>query len=143
MSDATTQNTSTTSGSTRPQSGQATSEFVQEMSRLGENLCALLKSYWESEERKSLERELTKGLEAFTSSVNDTLQQLKQDEKLSKAKESVKGAWQTVHGPQLMAEARAGALDTLRAINDQLARAAARKPAQEVTPDTAPSDESK
>ncbi|MGQ9814462.1 MAG: hypothetical protein ACUVR3_04835 [Candidatus Roseilinea sp.] len=138
MSNATTEKSSRTPGAS-----ESTSEFVQELSRLSENLRALIKSYWESEERKSIERELTRGLEQFSKSINDTLEQLKQDDNLKKAKASVKNAWETAHGPQLVREMRAGALDTLRAINDQLARAATRRPAEEVKPDTASSDENK
>ncbi len=145
MSDTTTENNPTTPEATEPASPptQAGSEFVQELSRLSENLCALIKSYWESEERKSIEREVTKGLEQFSKSVNDTIEQLKQDDKLKKAKDGVKNAWETAHGPQLVTEMRGGVLDTLRSINNELARAAARKPAEEVKPDAAPSDESK
>ncbi|MCS7062207.1 MAG: hypothetical protein RMN25_13740 [Anaerolineae bacterium] len=110
------------------------SEFIQELNQLGDNLCALIKSYWESEERKGFEREIAKGLEQFSKSVNDTVEQIKQAEALRQAKEGVRSVWETAHGPQVVSEVRAGMLDTLRAINRELARAAARKPAEEVTP---------
>lgn len=145
MSDTTTENNPTTPDSTESTSAstQAGSEFVQELSRLSENLRALIKSYWESEERKSIERELTRGLEQFSKSINDTLEQLKQDDNLKKARAGVRNAWETAHGPQLVSEMRGGLLDTLRAINNGLARAATRRPAEEVKPDTASSDENK
>lgn len=142
MSDTTTRNHSTTPEATETAAGQTGSEFVQELNRLGDNLCALIRSYWESEERKSIEREVTRGLEQFSRSLNDTIEQLKQDDKLKKAKEGVKSAWETAHGPQIVTEVRGGVLDTLRAINNELARAAARRPpAEEVRPDAAPSDD--
>lgn len=144
MSDTNTQNNPTTpQAEPASASSQAGSEFVQELSRLSDNLCALIKSYWESEERRSIEREVTRGLEQFSKSVNDTIEQLKRDDNLRKAKEGVKNAWETAHGPQLVTEMRGGVLDTLRAINNELARAATRKPAEEVKPDAAPSDENK
>lgn len=145
MSNTTTENNPTTPDATEPASAsaQAGSEFAQELSRLSENLCALIKSYWESEERRSIEREVTRGLEQFTKSINDTIEQLKQDDNLKKAKDGVRNAWETAHGPQVLREMRGGALDTLRAINNELARAAAPRPAEEVKSDAAPSDENK
>lgn len=140
MSDTTTRNTPTTPEATERASAQAGSEFAQELSRLSENLCALIKSYWESEELRSIEREVTRGLEQFSKSVNDTIRQLRQDDKLRKAKDGVRSAWETAHGPQVVSEMRGGVLDTLRAINDQLARAATPRPAEEVKPDAAPSE---
>ena len=148
MSDTTTtQAEQTTEGTAQQQSSQQTpqpgSQFVQELGKLGENLGALIKAYWESEERKSVEREVTKGLEQFSKSVNDTVEQLKRDDKVKKAKEGVKEAWENAHGPQLVDELRGGVLDTLRSINNELARAAAQKPAEEVKPETAPTEEPK
>ncbi len=142
MSDTTTQNNPTTPEATGAASAstQAGSEFAQELSRLSDNLCALIRSYWESEERKSIEREVTKGLEQFSKSVSDTIEQLKQDDNLKKAKDGVKNVWQTAHGPQLVSEMRGGILDTLRAINNELARAATPRPAEEVKPDATSSD---
>lgn len=143
MSDTTTQNNPTTPETAETASAQTGSEFARELSRLGDNLCALIRSYWESEERKSIEREVTRGLEQFSKSISDTIEQLRQDDKLRKAREGVKSAWETAHGPQIVTEVRSGVLDTLRAINDELARASARKPAEEVRPDAAPSEDNK
>ncbi len=143
MSDTTTENNPTTPEATGSASASAQfgSEFAQELNRLGENLCALIRSYWESEERKSIDREVTKGLEQFSKAVSDTIEQLKQDEKLKKAKDGVRNVWQTAHGPQLVSEMRGGILDTLRAINNELARAATPRPAEEVKPDATSSSD--
>ena len=148
MSDTTTtQSEPTTQETTQQQASQQTtqpgSQFIQELGKLGENLGALIKAYWESEERKSVEREVTKGLEQFSKSVNETVEQLKRDDNVKKAKESVKNAWETAHGPQLVDEVRSGILDTLRAINTELERSAAQKPAEEVKPETAQTEEPK
>jgi hypothetical protein len=44
---------------------------------------------------------------------------------------AAKEAWETAHGPQVLNELRMGVLDTLKAINADLARRAA--PAQEAS----------
>ncbi len=109
-------------------------DLAKELNKLGENLGNLLRGIWDSEERKSLEREIAKGIEDLNKQVEKATAQAKEDKTLKQAKHSVKEAWETAHGPQIISEVGAGISDTLHTINEELAKRASRKPAQEVAP---------
>ena len=110
---------------------QNSSDLTNELNQLGENLANLLRAAWESEERRSVEREITTGLEQMNKKLADAADQIRHDAALNQAKRSAKEAWETAHGPQVLNELRMGVLDTLKAINADLARRAA--PAQEAS----------
>ncbi len=116
------------SNSSRPQS-----EFVNELNKLGENLGQLMRSVWESEERKSIEREMTNGVEQLAKHLNLTLDQLKTDATVGNAKKTVKEAWETARGPKIVSEVQQGVIDTLKKVNDELAKRT--QPAHEVKHD--------
>lgn len=118
-------------------------ELVAEMNRLGENLGKLLKAAWDSDERRSVEREIRTGLDQLNKQVEKAAEQAREtreraDTPLRKAAGNVKGVWETAHGPQVVNEMRLGLVDSLRKINDELARRAMPKPAQEVKAEPAP-----
>jgi hypothetical protein len=107
------------------------SDLTNELNQLGENLANLLRAAWDSEERRSVEREITAGLEQMNKKLADAAEQIRHDAALNQAKRSAKEAWETAHGPQVLNELRMGVLDTLKAVNADLARRAA--PAQEAS----------
>jgi hypothetical protein len=109
------------------------SEFVNELDKLGENLGALLRSMWESEERKSIERELDSGLEKLAGHLNHTIDQLKNDAKVENVKKAAKEAWETARGPQILSDVQQGMLDSLKKLNEEIAKRS--HPAQEAKPD--------
>lgn len=110
---------------------QPQSDLVNELNKLGENLGNLLRSAWESEERKSVEREISAGLEQMSKKLGDAAEQMKTDSHVHEAKRKVKDAWETARGPQIVTELRQGVLETIKRINDDLAKRTA--PAQEAT----------
>ncbi len=103
---------------------QPQSDLINELNKLGENLGALLRSAWESEERKSVEREIAAGLEQMNKKLNEATEKVKTDAYVGNAKRAVKDVWETAHGPTIVTEVRQGILDTLRKINDDLAQRA-------------------
>jgi hypothetical protein len=103
-----------------------------ELNRLGENLGKLLKSAWESDERRSIERELKSGLEQFTKQIDSAVEQTRAEQNVKKARETLKDAWETAHGPQVMTELHLGLVDSLKKLNDELAKRVEAKPAHEV-----------
>lgn len=109
------------------------SALEQELSKLGENLGNLFRAMWESEERKSVEREITANLERLNARVNEMVEKIRADQTANNFKRSVKEAWETAHGPQILNEVQAGIADTLRKLNEEIARRI--QPAQEVQPD--------
>ena len=127
------------------QNNQQTSGLVAELNRLGENLGKVVRSAWESEERKSIEKELAAGLEQFVKRLNEAVESAQTDPTLNKAKSKAKEAWETARGPQIVSEVKTGVVDTLKKINEDLARRAEPAPAHEVknepAADAAPAEE--
>ena len=109
------------------------SEFVTELNRLGENLGNLLKSMWESEERKSIERELNTGLDQLSKRVNETVEQLRKDTAVENVKKAAKDALETARVPKILNEVQQGMLDSLKKLIEEIAKRA--QPAQEAKSD--------
>ncbi len=120
------------------QNNHQTSSLVAELNRLGENLGKVVRSAWESEERKSIEKELSAGLEQFVKRLNEAVESAQTDPTLNKAKSKAKEAWETARGPQIVSEVKTGVVDTLKKINEDLARRAEPAPAHEVNEEPAP-----
>jgi uncharacterized membrane protein YccC len=116
-----------------------TSELVDQLNKLGENLGNLLRAAWESEERKSVEREVTAGLDQMSAKLSETAEKIRNDAYLNNAKKQAQDAWETARGPQIVSEVQQGVMDTLKRINEELARRTA--PAQEATAESVKTDE--
>jgi predicted transposase YbfD/YdcC len=112
---------------------EAKNEFVTELNRLGENLGNLFKSMWESEERKSIERELNTGLDQLSKRVNETVEQLRKEAAVENVKKAAKDALETARVPKILNEVQQGMLDSLKKLNEEIAKRA--QPAQEAKPE--------
>ena len=110
---------------------QPPSELVNELNKLGENLANLVRAAWQSEERRSVEREIAASIEQMNKKLTDATEQIKNDAALNQAKRNMKDAWETAHGPQVVNEVKQGVLDTLKRINEELMRRGT--PAQEAS----------
>jgi ElaB/YqjD/DUF883 family membrane-anchored ribosome-binding protein len=97
------------------------SELVNELNKLGENLGNLLKSAWESDERRSIEREVTAGLEQMSKKLNEAAEKIRNDSYVNNAKQAAKDAWTTANVPSVLDEMRKGVISTLQRINEDLA----------------------
>lgn len=117
------------------------SAIETELNKLGENLSNLMKAIWDSEERKSVEREITENLNQLNQKMDETVNKMKADDTADNFKKSVQNAWETAHGPQILSEIGAGLSETLRKLNEELSKRA--KPAQEVKPDEPVAEEVK
>lgn len=112
------------------------SSIERELNKLGENLVNLFRAMWESEERKSIEREVTANLEQLNARMNEMVEKVRANKVAANLKQGVKEAWETAHGPQILNELQAGLADVLHKLNEEIAKRA--QPAQEVKPDEAP-----
>lgn len=112
------------------------SSIERELNKLGENLSNLFRAMWESEERKSIEREVTANLEQVNKRMNDAVEKVRTDQTANNLKQSAKEAWETARGPQILNELQTGLTDTLRKLNEEISKRA--QPAQEVRPDEEP-----
>jgi hypothetical protein len=107
--------------------------LASELSRLGENLGKLVRATWESEERKSVEKEIKAGLDKLNQQLNHAIEQTRVEDRLTKVRSTTKSAWETAHGPQVLREMQAGLIDSLKRLNDEIAKRAEYKPAHEVS----------
>lgn len=117
------------------------SPIEAELNKLGENLSNLMKAIWDSEERKSVEREVTENLNQVNKKMDEAVNKMKADGTTENIKKSVKDAWETARGPQILSEIETGLTETLRKLNEELSKRA--KPAQEVKPDEPVAEEVK
>ena len=113
----------------------------EEIRKLGENIGALLRTMWECEERKSIEREVTSILENVNQTLSQATEQLQSSQgeirdKVDQVRRSLSAAWETAHGPQIVREMELGLVDTLRKFNEALSRRAQPAPAHEAAPQT-------
>lgn len=117
------------------------SPIETELNKLGENLSNLMKAIWDSEERKSVEREVTENLNQVNKKMDEAVNKMKADGTTDNIKKSVKDAWETARGPQILAEIETGLTETLRKLNEELSKRA--QPAQEVHPNEPVAEEVK
>ena len=117
---------------------QSSSQLERELDKLGENLSNLFKSLWDSEERKSIEREITAGVESANKALEDAAEKMRKDRMPEHLKQGVKDVWENARGPQIMTEVQNGLTNSLRKLNEEIGKRAA--PAQEVKSD-APASE--
>lgn len=117
------------------------SPIETELNKLGENLSNLMKAIWDSDERKSVEREVTENLNQANKKMDEAMKKMKADGTTENIKKSVQNAWETAHGPQILSEIETGLTETLRKLNEELSKRA--KPAQEVKPDEPVAEEVK
>lgn len=112
-----------------------------ELNKLGENISNLMKAMWDSEERKSVEREVSANLNQLNKKMDEAVNKMKVDNTAESLKKNVQSAWETAHGPQILSEIEAGLTDALRKLNEELSKRA--QPAQEVKPDEPVAEEVK
>jgi poly-D-alanine transfer protein DltD len=117
------------------------SAIETELNKLGENISNLMKAMWDSEERKSVEREVSANLNQLNKKMDEAVNKVKADGTAENIKKGVKDAWETAHGPQILAELETGLTQTLRKLNEELSKRA--QPAQEVKPDEPVAEEVK
>jgi hypothetical protein len=100
-----------------------------------------MKAMWDSEERKSVEREVSANLNQLNQKMDEAVNKVKADNTTENLKKNVQHAWETARGPQILAEIETGLTQTLRKLNDELNKRA--QPAQEVKPDEPAAEEVK
>jgi methyl-accepting chemotaxis protein len=116
------------------QNKQPASDLIEELNKLGENLGNLLRGAWESEERRSVEREITVGLEQMSKKLGEAAEKVKTDAYVNNARQAAKDAYEAARVPQILEEMQRGVVGTIKRINEDLANRA--KPAQEASAET-------
>ncbi len=106
-----------------------------ELRALGANLMALLRATLESDECKSIERALISRLEQVNQQLTSVVDDVRT--RYNDVQSSLREAWETVHGPQILREVELGIADSLHKINEAIERRARPAPAHEATPPSA------
>jgi len=114
------------------QNRSSTATLETELNKLGENLSNLVKALWDSEERKSVEREITAGVQSANKALEDAAEKMRKDRTAEQLRQGVKDAWENARGPQIMHEVQTGLTNSLRKLNEEISKRA--EPAQEVKP---------
>jgi hypothetical protein len=96
---------------TPPKEDRITEEFRQ----LGENLVQIIRTAWESPERKRIQQDISNGLAELTSTLRNEAQKLNETE-----------AAQRIRSGQVETRVREEVLTALRTVNTELERAAQR-----------------
>jgi len=114
---------------TNPESGEKKSgDIAGEFRELGKNLQSLIRSVWESDERKKFKEELQEGLSELGSMVNETASEIKNSQTGQRLKDDVKDLRQRVRSGEVENKVREEVLSALRTVNSELKKVSSRKP---------------
>jgi hypothetical protein len=99
---------------------QAESDLAEEFRRLGNSLQEALKTAWESEERKSLTKEIQDGLEALGDSVRQATSEFAEGPAGQRMKTEIDEFTDRVRSGHVTAELRQDLIAALRKVNAEL-----------------------
>jgi hypothetical protein len=124
---------------TAPKSGGETQpgDIAAELRALGDNLKDLLRSIWESEERRRMQQEVETGLKDLGTKLDQAVTEFRESPSGKQFQADVEELRTRVNSGEVAAEIRTGVLEALRSVNAELAKAAPKKGAPPPPP-TAP-----
>ena len=95
-------------------------DVAEEFRRLGKNLQDALQTAWESEERKSLTRDILSGLEGLSSAVEEAARDLAESDVGKQVKEEVNDLAERVRKGEIADRLREDFMRALRKVNTEL-----------------------
>lgn len=125
MSEQSTQNNQQTKQNS-DKSSQATNvdQLINELDRLGNQLIDAIRTAWNSDQRKELESEISKGIASAASSLNEGLQKVSESEStkqiINKAEEVFSTVGEQVRSSKVTHDLVAGLSQGIQALNSQL-----------------------
>lgn len=124
---------------TAPDSGgeTGTGDIAAELRSLGDNLKDLLRSVWESEERRRMQQEVEAGLKDLGTKLDQAMTEFRESPSGKQFQADVEELRARVNSGEVAAEIRAGVIEALRSVNAELSKAAPRRAAPPPT-STAP-----
>ncbi|HIC90414.1 MAG TPA: hypothetical protein EYP04_13565 [Anaerolineae bacterium] len=131
----------------KTQTDKKEESVVEELTELGRQLAAALRTAWQSEERRQLEQELSEGLNALAQELDEAIKAAKESPATEELRRHAEKVVQTAQETPLGQELREGLLTGLRTLNAELSRlteklqeqqrgASPARPAQEVPIET-------
>jgi hypothetical protein len=109
-------------------------DVAEEFRRLGKNLQDALQTAWESEERKSLTRDILSGLEGLSNAVEEAAHDLAESEVGKQVKEEVNDLAERVRKGEIADSLREDFMRALRKVNAELENITNRWTASEEEP---------
>jgi hypothetical protein len=106
------------------QSAAGTDELFEEVQRLGARFASVIQTAWNSEERKSLEADLKRGLDSVTASLEEGFQKAGESRKtqdlVDKADDVMTKTGEKVRSSEVASELSVSLAKGLRKVSDQL-----------------------
>jgi hypothetical protein len=102
--------------------GEAGRSIADELTNLGEQLGAALKTLWESEERQELQEEISEGVRVLGDQIEQAVKTARESEALEEAKSDVLQAVENARKSGIVQDLRQGLVDVLQSINRELGR---------------------
>ncbi len=111
-----------------PQGKPAPEDIASEFTELGKSLTSLLRSAWESEERKKLQKEIEAGLTDLSGTLSKAATEFSESPTGQNLKADLKDLRQRVESGEVEAQVRQDVLSALRAANAELKKVASQPP---------------
>ncbi len=105
-------------------------DLADEFRNLGENLTNLLRSAWESEERRKLQSEIESGLRELNTSLRQAANEFEQSPSGQKLKTEVNELRDRVRAGEVQEDLRQELVAVLQRINTELQKARRRQPSE-------------
>ena len=127
MDEQSTQNQSQSSDkATANSSATNVDQLINELDRLGNQLIDAIRTAWNSDQRKELETEISKGIASAASSLNEGLQKVSENEStkqlINKAEEVFSTVGEQVRSSKVTHDLVEGLSKGIQTLNDQLAQ---------------------
>lgn len=117
-----------------PQGENAGADLADQFREMGKNLSELLRTAWESDERKKIQREVELGLADLGDAVKKVGQEMSQSPAGEKLKANMNDIRQRVESGEVENKLRAELLKALQTINEGLRKAAEKGKSEEENP---------
>lgn len=99
-----------------------------QLNELGKNLREVLKSAWESEERKKVQKEIEDGLTNLGASLSEAAKDFSKSSAAQNIKEDVKDIHDRWRTGEVGSKVRTEIVDALRKVNEELQKASRKNP---------------
>jgi predicted TIM-barrel fold metal-dependent hydrolase len=106
--------------------------IADELGKLGQQVASAAKTVWESEERRKLQTELTRGIEKFSEELSATLDKAAEREEVKELRVKAEKVVEEVREADVIEEIRKGILAGLEVLNRELGKLVEKL---DVTPD--------
>ncbi len=106
--------------------------IADELGKLGQQVANAAKAVWESEERRKLQAELTRGVEKFSQELSTTLDKAAESEEAKALRVKAEKVVEEVRDADVIEEIRKGILSGLEVLNRELGKLVEKL---DVTPD--------